>query len=621
MKSNSRIIVALLLTFTTIIPAVAQDDLATRLDAVDDAHPRLFFATSEEPVLKSKIQSDPLLQGVFDHIIAGADATLDMEPVERKQVGKRLLGVSRTCLQRVSYLAFAHRLTDNDAYLDRAEREMVAAANFSDWNPSHFLDVAEMTAALAIGYDWLYNDLDPEARKTIRDAIMDKGLKTSLDGGWWVTTENNWNQVCHGGLTLGALAVLEDEPELAEQIITRALDNLPRAMHEYEPDGVYPEGPSYWKYGTTYNVILIDALQSVLSTDFGLSSHDGFMKSPEFYLHATGPTGKFYNFSDCGLYGGISPAMHWFAAQHDDPSLLWREKDALAEFIKTDPRSGRDRTLPFLLIWGQPLGDIPAPEQHNWQGDGPTPIALFRSGWNEDAAYLGIKGGSPSTNHAHMDIGSFVYGANGVRWAIDLGAQSYNSLESAGVDLWNKSQKSERWTVFRLNNFSHNTLVVDDQLQRVKGDAPITSFSADNATTIIDMTSVYDGQLAEAKRGAQLIDKSALIQDEIKTLDNQTTIRWGMATNAAVELNANTATLTQDDQTLTLHVLAPTNATLETYEMENPPRDYDAKNPNTRMVGFKVDVPASTTQTLAVYLTPGESAADAPNMTALADWN
>ena len=31
---------------------------------------------------------------------------------------------------------------------------MLTAARFEDWNPSHFLDVAEMTFALAIGYDW-----------------------------------------------------------------------------------------------------------------------------------------------------------------------------------------------------------------------------------------------------------------------------------------------------------------------------------------------------------------------------------------------------------------------------------------------------------------------------------
>ena len=30
---------------------------------------------------------------------------------------------------------------------------MLAIAQFADWNPSHFLDVAEMTMGMAIGYD------------------------------------------------------------------------------------------------------------------------------------------------------------------------------------------------------------------------------------------------------------------------------------------------------------------------------------------------------------------------------------------------------------------------------------------------------------------------------------
>ena len=43
-------------------------------------------------------------------------------------------------------------------------KELRAAAAFPDWNPSHFLDTAEMTHAFAIGYDWLYEGLGPEAR-------------------------------------------------------------------------------------------------------------------------------------------------------------------------------------------------------------------------------------------------------------------------------------------------------------------------------------------------------------------------------------------------------------------------------------------------------------------------
>jgi len=41
---------------------------------------------------------------------------------------------------------------------------MLAAAQFPDWFPKHFLDTAEMTAALGVGYDWLFDFLSAEER-------------------------------------------------------------------------------------------------------------------------------------------------------------------------------------------------------------------------------------------------------------------------------------------------------------------------------------------------------------------------------------------------------------------------------------------------------------------------
>ena len=41
---------------------------------------------------------------------------------------------------------------------------MLYMAGYDNWNPEHFLDVAEMTMALSIGYDWLYEVLSPKNR-------------------------------------------------------------------------------------------------------------------------------------------------------------------------------------------------------------------------------------------------------------------------------------------------------------------------------------------------------------------------------------------------------------------------------------------------------------------------
>ena len=106
----------------------------------------------------------------------------------------------------------------------------------------------------------------------------------------------------------------------------------------------------------------------------------------------------------------------------------------------------------------------------HWSSEGEVPITIHRSSWTDpNATFVGFKGGSPSANHGQMDIGSFVLDADGVRWAMDLGAEGYHGIESRGMNLWDRSQDSDRWTIFRQCNAGHNTLVIDGQLQRAAG--------------------------------------------------------------------------------------------------------------------------------------------------------
>lgn len=600
-------------------------DLLSQIQHAPQEHPRLIVPRGTEKDLLQKINSDPLLSQALEHVTAQATGMQGLEPRPREMEGRRLLAVSRIYLKRLLYLSLAHRLTGDPGHAEQAQKEMLSAAAFSDWNPSHFLDVGEMCAGLAIGYDWCYASLTPEARVTIREAIVEKGLRTSLPGGWWVSSDNNWNQVCHGGLVLGALAVLEDEPELAAKILDRAVENLPAAMAGYAPDGAYPEGPGYWVYGTSFNVVLLSALESVFGTDFGLSIAPGFMSSSDYYVQVTGPTGLFYNYSDSSDSQGVMPAMYWFAAKRNKPSLLWNERPNLTKFLKErhKPGDGSDRLLPLMLCWADPIGDAPAPGALHWTAQGVTPIGLHRSAWSPDATFVGIKGGSPSSNHAHMDIGSFVMDANGIRWAVDLHRQDYNSLESRGIRLWGASQDSQRWDVFRLNNLSHNTLVVNGEKQRAAGHAPLVASSgqAPMPHTIIDMSPVYEGQLASARRGIGLRpDGSVLVLDEIETA-KAANVRWGMVTRAKVSLRGDrTALLTQGGQELTFIVLSPRHAEIELYETATPPRDFDAPNPGTRMIGFTAALPPNTHERLSVLLRPGKAGGRLVEIQPLSKW-
>jgi hypothetical protein len=105
---------------------------------------------------------------------------------------------------------------------------------------------------------------------------------------------NNWNQVCWGGMTLGALAVADDQPSPASEILTEAKASIHHGLEAYLPEGVYPEGPGYWGYGTSYQVLMISALQSALGADWGLADSPGLRQSAEWQTRETSPLGKYF---------------------------------------------------------------------------------------------------------------------------------------------------------------------------------------------------------------------------------------------------------------------------------------------------------------------------------------
>jgi hypothetical protein len=591
-------------------------------------HPRILLFKGEEEGIRKNIAADPIWARMHQALIDESDAMISLPPLERIQIGRRLLDKSREAIRRLFFLSYAYRMTQQEKYLQRAEKEMLTIAAFSDWNPTHFLDVAEMTLAMAIGYDWLYDQLPAASKSTIKEAIIKKGLEPSLDSRYnsWLRAEHNWNQVCNAGMTYGAIAVYEDQPDLAKNIVNRAIESIQLAMKDYGPDGAYPEGYGYWGYGTHFNVMFISAVEKLFGKDFGLNDKPGFLQTGGYLENMTGPSGNPFNYSDAGGRGGLQPAMFWFASRQKDPSLLWVERGRLAS---TEAKSHvGNRLLPAIMIWSAGIGvdKVSPPSSTMWVGKGKVPVALMRTSWtNPNAIYVGFKGGSVSVNHAHMDIGSFIMESDGVRWAMDFGMQDYESLESKGIQLFGRTQNAQRWTVFRLTNLVHNTLTINNQHQRVTGSAAFTgtSFRPDFMNAITDMSEVYSGALAKVSRGVAIVNRQyVVVRDEIEALDTATTIRWTMLTPADVTITGdNKAELTKDGKKLYLQVESPVKVTMKTWSTD-PPNSYDAPNPGTILTGFEVTVPAKSKIELTVSLVPEKAIGRRKKkIGALREWN
>lgn len=585
--------------------ALAQADLSRLAD-----HPRLLLPKGAEKKLLKQINRDAVWKEIHTATLGEADRIITLPVSERIKTGMRLLAVSRENLRRIFILSYAYRMTGQEKYLVRAEQEMLKAASFSDWNPSHFLDVGEMTMALGVGYDWLYPALSEASRRTIREAIVKKGFKPSYDTAynWFVDAEHNWNQVCNGGLAFGAIAVAESEPEWAQKIIDRAIDKVRLPMRHYAPDGAYPEGPGYWGYGTLFNVLLIGGLESTFGTDYGLSQMPGFMQTGTYEMQMVSPLIKHFNYMDNSYEPESSSAPFWFYSKTQDPSVLCQQVSILQR--DTAKKYLKDRVLPAMLIWGAgaPMEKAVAPQETFWAGRGNTPVCVIRSGWGDpNARFVGVKLGSPSINHGHMDVGSFVFEADGVRWAIDLGSEDYNTTETRGVDLWNMAQQSQRWDVFRYNNRSHNTLTFNDKLQRVNGSAQIIESDSATARRFVktDLTPVYAGQVDKVERTISLVDNDyLLIEDEITAGKNYTRMRWTLMTRATPKiLSDNTVMLEQDGKRCLLKIESETPIVWR-FEKTPTVNTFDSPNPDVTMVVFDTDLKRGETQYVRAQLTP-----------------
>lgn len=556
--------------------------------------PRLVLNTELVKMLQSRIKSDPVVRNMYKAIQLNAVSIREKPFLEREMEGRRLLGVSREMLYRINMLGMVYLVEKDPVILKRINDEVVAVCNFSDWNPSHYLDVAEMSMAVAFALDWTAGKLPVSTIELAQNALIEKGIKPSWpdDGktpGWAYGT-NNWNQVCNGGMIAASIAIAEKEPELAARTIKRALDGLPEALAEYMPDGVYPEGSTYWDYGTSFSVTTAAMLESAFGTDFGHLDYPGFKESAVFRVLCNTPSGWYYNFADCGDRRGMQGdiTLAWFASKTGNRVFFEKER-----FLRPAEEMGKlSRLAGAALVWiaqYQEKGEENVPEA--WKGDGANPIVIFTGGEDDPRKYyFGGKGGRGTVNHGNMDAGSFIFELDGVRWSVDPGNQDYNTLEKTGFDLWANCQTCQRWTLLTKNNFGHSTLTVNNQLHLTDGLANIVEFKDGHAPeAIIDLSPAFSGQLNSAQRKfVKESGNSLVIEDKIELSDETNLITWQMLTTASVEIVDGGAILRQEGRMLKLENLSHPDIMVSVVSLYPAPLKLDRQIVNLKRIEIRI---------------------------------
>jgi hypothetical protein len=475
--------------------------------------------------VKKLIRENDLARRWYDQLRQEAQKILGDLPCRYRTKGSEgvILEASRTVLRRVYLLAFLQRLEGGNRYAQRLWQELDSAARFPDWHPDHFLDTAEMTHAFAIAY---------------------QGAEKF---GWWVKSPYNWNQVCNGGLGLGALAVFEACPELAAQVLQEALGSLPRALAKFDPHGGCYEGPLYWGYATFYHTLFLAGLETALGCDFGLAEAPGYDATGYFPLYVTGPRDRTFNYADADDLIYWTSQMFWLARKFQQPVFAWYARRIT-------------KVHPLDLLWFSTQGLSPREAglslDRYFRG---VEVATFRSSWDDpQAIFVGFKAGDNRAGHSHLDLGSFILEAQGVRWALDLGGDDYNL-----PGYFDRN----RWDYYRLRAEGHNTLVINPGSgpdQDPEASAAIFRFRSGPALSlaIADLTPAYARQAQRVWRGLSLVSRrQVLIQDEIQAA-KPVEVLWALHTAAEVRLNPDnrTAHLSVEGTRLAARILSPPEA-------------------------------------------------------------
>ena len=571
MKTKINLLICLF-SLAILLPTIAQEKEVQKLDNqmsvqylkryLRKSQPRLVLNSSIERNLRAKLKTDPVVKNIYEAIKLNA-AEIQKEPfLERIQTGRRLLAISREMLYRINMLGMVYRIEKNPAILNRIDGEVKAVCNFSDWNPSHFLDVAEMSMAVAFALDWTAGALPASTIEAAKNALIEKGLKPSWPESGknpgWAYGHNNWNQVCNGGMIAASIAIAEKDPELAAKTIKRGLDGMVGALSQYSPDGVYPEGSTYWGYGTSFSVVTSAFLESAFGTDFGIADYPSFKESATFRYLMNTPSSWYYNFADCGDKRNTNGdfTLAWFATKTGNKEFF--EKDRF--LIPAKEMRTLGRLDGAALVWISQFKEIVGKEIPTaWKGDGSNPIVVFKGDKNDSRNYyFGGKGGRATTSHGNMDAGSFIFELNGVRWVLDPGNQAYHELEKTGFNLWDSCQDCERWKLLTKNNFGHSTITVNKGLFINTATAPLLDFK-DGAKpeATFDLSPLYGENIKSANRKfIKDSPSSVVIEDAIEISDSTELITWQMMTQADVKLVEGGAILTQDGKTLKIENLS-----------------------------------------------------------------
>jgi hypothetical protein len=413
---------------------------------------------------------------------------------------------------RLTWLTLAECLENKGRFLPRIEELVAAFCAEKCWvMPAHdrrltnfngtFIDVDLASSALAWNLataDWLLGDkLSAATRKLLREKVrkfvLDPCLAAyrgarRLDG--WMKTTNNWNAVCHAGVTGAALALLDLREERA-LCVAAAEQFTKHFLAGFTPDGYCSEGLGYWDYGFGHYVLLSETVCQATGGKLDLFARPEAKAPAEFGARIQITGGVAPAFADCSVNAKPSPEIMWFVNR--------RLNLGLSAYDRLAPGDEEFTGHWFGFLFESALYSFPNSASQAKRQDSGRDYELGLRTWFDSAGILigrpapgsacrmgvALKGGHNAEHHNHNDVGSYTVVVGKRPVLLDPGAETYTA----------RTFSKDRYVSKLLNSFGHPVPLVAGKLQHEGRDAQAkvlrTEFTDRADTFALDIASPY----------------------------------------------------------------------------------------------------------------------------------
>lgn len=379
------------------------------------SHPRLFFTAADISALQAEANASH--RDIWEPIKNYTQSQLGTKP-QVNSVSRLQLETYRNFGNQLIAFAFTCVISQQPNYCDLAKTYLLTFAGWQQWGEANqrSLGLAHMLMGNALAYDWLYNQLTPDERQTVRQSLAGWSQKlyeasTKVEtvtawNNWWrdAYAQNHYSTI-HSALGMAGLALLNDD-DRAPGWVSYAADRLTRvqSLQNGIDDGTWHEGMGYQNYDLTMSLPFWVNLKNVTGVDLFAPNYLKNYTYWRIYNHLPNTVQFIMAFGDFGWWWGNSykaqNILRFIAHQYSDGHAEWMAQ----QLIAADGRQADVQAAPWYVfeflyydpsIAAQPPTDLPLSRVFpDLEG------VIWRTGWGPNDLVFGLKTGAYGGRYA-----------------------------------------------------------------------------------------------------------------------------------------------------------------------------------------------------------------------------